>query len=164
MLESTKPDAGKELFELATLADLKEAVNIFNRDFPRPSIPPIQVSEPVVLESGYLQKLDGCSGSGVYILLTEKGQVLYIGKASGGRAIKHRLNKHLDRSGNLKPDKHKWPALPKLVAVIALPGGHAFEAPAIEEYLILKCGGIHQIGNIALRVTFAVAKFVNVQR
>jgi hypothetical protein len=155
---ATTSDARDEFFELATFAELKVMIDGFNRDCPRPNMDPIQVSDPVVLQSGYLQKIEGRSSSGVYILMTEKSEVLYIGKASGGRRIEQRLREHFDKSGKLKAEKSKWPGLPKHIAVIALPIGHEFEAPAIEEFLILKCGGFHQIGNTGDRAVRCLGK------
>lgn len=125
---------------MKTLAEVRVSINNFNRDFPRPKILPITLSDPVELKLGYLKMLPDSSHAGVYIFLTADNHVMYVGKASAGSTIEARLRSHFSRCGQLKVTQKKiWSQIPKSVAIISMPKGHDFESPAIEEFLILEC-------------------------
>ncbi len=125
---------------MKTLSEVRVSINTFNRDFPRPNISPITLSDPIELKLGYLKMLPDISNAGVYIFLTADDHVMYVGKASAGSTIEARLRSHFSRCGQLRVTQKKiWSQIPKRVAIIVMPKGHDFEAPALEEFLILEC-------------------------
>ena len=81
------------------------------------------------------------SHQGVYLICDKNEQVLYCGKASFKGEVGDRLSSYFqyDSDGRcyiIDPDK--WSKKPRYVVTVAAPRGMAFEAPALEEYLITK--------------------------
>jgi len=70
---------------------------------------------------------------GVYIFLDANKQITYIGKASFNNCIGGRLNPRFDTKWNSKKPESQGCVY---ITTIALPRELAFEAPAIEEYLL----------------------------
>jgi hypothetical protein len=112
----------------------------FNTNYPRPAMQRLVASKPFDLlldwNGGVYPNSDL---PGVYLLFDEAGVLLYIGKASCNECIGSRLGKHFgyseDRqSGVAKCEEFK--SVRYIVTVGIQEKGRAFEAPAIEEYLI----------------------------
>lgn len=78
--------------------------------------------------------------AGVYAFLSKNLEVLYIGKASMNHGLGWRLSAHCS-GGKNKPCKltDKWKGEPRYVAIIAVPDSSKFEAPALEEFLVINC-------------------------
>ena len=76
---------------------------------------------------------------GVYLVFDTAMNLLYVGKASMSNGIGARLNGHFgyatDGTRGCAP-RGTWSAPPAYVVAIGVP--HSFEAPALEEYLILE--------------------------
>lgn len=66
---------------------------------------------------------------GGYILFSENGELLYVGKASHAKSIGSRLVR-------FRYKESEWPTRPAFVRIIEVPD--AFEAPSLEEFLISK--------------------------
>jgi excinuclease UvrABC nuclease subunit len=124
---------------MATLNDLKREVNKLNHNFPRPGIPHLSVSTLFDLRTQYSQKWPNAEFPGVYILFDKNKEVLLIGKASCSRTLGDRLgeklrwkDKKIGKGGHLNNPDIRY------LATIRVPIDNAFEAPAIEEYLLKK--------------------------
>lgn len=80
-----------------------------------------------------------CHDAGVYALLDEQLNVLYIGKASLRSSIGGRLSSYCayrsDKTCRLKHDGY-WTKTPRYAWSVAVPETTPFEAPALEEFLI----------------------------
>jgi hypothetical protein len=76
---------------------------------------------------------------GVYFFFDDDLQLLYVGKASMNNTLGARLSSYCgyaaDRSCQLK---HSWSRKPRFVTVIGLNDDLRFEAPALEEFLIMR--------------------------
>lgn len=77
--------------------------------------------------------------AGVYLILDEQQHLLYVGKASWNSCLGARLNTYFKYA----PDSscrivHNWSSQPRYVCVIAVEREFAFEAAALEEYLICR--------------------------
>ena len=125
---------------MPSLAQLKTAIDELNARFPRPSLPPLELSDVYDLREDWPRKKYPCSDSpGVYALIDETDEVAYVGKASFNHVIGNRLGARFCYG----PDKAVMLTVPewqseriRYIAAIGLPAEHAFEAPAIEEFLI----------------------------
>lgn len=122
-------------------SDLLAALDKFNLDFPRPNLKPLDASEKYVLQEHWPRKWPGSDLPGVYVFLTADDSIVYIGKASCNRCIGTRLG---DYFSFREPSKklglsviHAKANDVAAVIIIAIPDkDRAFEAPALEEYLI----------------------------
>jgi hypothetical protein len=118
--------------------EVRKAVDDLNQIAPRPGIPALEISEPYDLEDDWPEKRwPGTNQPGVYLFTDSKGSVLYIGKASCRNNIGYRLSAYWKHSstGGAEPKDDKAKDV-KYVLVISLPNERAFEAPAVEEWLI----------------------------
>ena len=72
---------------------------------------------------------------GVYLIMDDKDNVLYIGKSSV--AIGRRLGSYFcyDGEGKCRVRSPYWSTSPKYIAAIAVPFDSAFECAALEEFL-----------------------------
>jgi hypothetical protein len=79
------------------------------------------------------------TNKGVYVILDDFLNVLYIGKASMNVNIGTRLGKHFcydDDKKHCKTVEVNWSVQPRYVIIISCHDSLAFEAPALEEYLL----------------------------
>ena len=112
---------------------ITEVLEKFNREFPRPGINPLKLTDPLDIVENPRAEWPSNESPGIYILMDADKGVLYVGKASCGNIIGGRLNQHFNAYWKPKDDKAQGC---RFVSTIALPSGHGFEAPAIEEFLI----------------------------
>ena len=115
----------------------------------RADLPPVAIGDPLDLypdrpaPNGFDRKLTWASPwpfadhPGVYLLYSEGFEILYIGKASMSRNLGKRLWERFGAGKTCRP-KEEWLKPIRFVINIAVPKELAFEAPAIEEFLILK--------------------------
>ena len=77
--------------------------------------------------------------TGVYIVLGNNLEVSYIGKASLSSSIGTRLNTHfkISEPDNMCLLQGNWNPRPRFVFSVFMPVDRSFEAPSLEEYLIL---------------------------
>lgn len=77
---------------------------------------------------------------GVYLVFTKDRLLTYVGKASLSSTISGRLDTYFsyEKDRVTCKVKHTWINRPEYVIAVAMPEGHAFEAPALEEYLITR--------------------------
>jgi len=120
------------------LSRLKSKLKTFNEQFPRYGMEPCKVSEPYDLREDWEHNSwPNAAGPGVYVILSPSQEVLYVGKASCNHTIGQRLAAHFvaGPDGEAKCT-HDWWGEVRYVCTIGFPEGRAFEAPALEEYLI----------------------------
>lgn len=132
-----------------TLRDVLEALNHYKAHFRRDGLLPLEFSGLQALfpelesapevTSKWPEAWPFGSRQGVYFVFGSQIRLLYIGKASMRHPVGARLSCWFkyDRPGSGCKVVHSgWSELPRFVAVLAVPDGMAFEAPALEEFLI----------------------------
>ncbi len=139
---------------MITLEMLQQALDVFNRDFPRPGMDKVLLSLPFYdLQVDWPKQFPNAESPGVYFLFDDQQLLVYVGKASFSNLIGYRLGARVvydeQRRARLVP---RWEAAKvRYIATIALPAEHAFEAAAIEEYLVTTlepCPVLNKIGSI----------------
>lgn len=138
---------------MATYADFMRCLEKYRTHYRRDDIPPFEVQGfydllpasplPASLPravSGTWPKDEFVLGKrrGVYAVFSESLELLYVGKASLNSSIGNRLGIHFRKNedGSLRYAK-KWTQVPRFVVAIAVPDTLRWEAPALEEFLIM---------------------------
>ena len=136
-----------------TLDDLKSRVAEFNNTYRRPEFQPLEVSAAYDCSPEKGDPIVRCEGqwpddywpnawsAGIYGILDEELQLLYVGKASLGSTLGSRLSSYFrhDQNRHCRPEPHHtWSGNPRYVVTVAVPEEMRFEAPALEEFLINK--------------------------
>ncbi|MDB2687052.1 GIY-YIG nuclease family protein [Mariniblastus sp.] len=120
-------------------------MNFFLQEFPRNLS--LELSDVVqVLDEN--ASWPNANSPGIYVMLDQSMNLLYIGKASCGANIGRRLGKYFDKTGKTRSGMEKFIEV-KYVSAIPVPPERAFEVPSIEEYLISK---LNPTLNVAGRV------------
>ena len=121
------------------------AVMEYVRDFRRPDLTALDLGELYDLFSGAEPGRPGrpntyphAERAGVYFVLDDRLNLLYVGKASMGSCIGKRLGSYFTYApdGGCQVLHDGWSSRPRYVATIAVPENAPFEAPALEEFLI----------------------------
>lgn len=140
---------------MATLTTVHQLVQRYDERYRHPGLPRLRVSDVYMLFPDdardaalecairpllrWPEPWPNCGAPGVYLVFGSNLELLYVGKASLSRGIAARLNDHFgyakDGSRRCEP-KGNWSKRPMYVAAVSVP--HSFEAPALEEYLILE--------------------------
>jgi hypothetical protein len=144
-------DREKVKAAIADLSVVEEAVEFMNSHFPRPRFF-LFTDGPCDLEQDELYFLPSADLPGVYLFFDSNGKILYIGKASNKQYLAHRLKLYLilkgDRKGFICRSDSRLQHLFRFVITIPVPRDQAFEAAAIEEYLIGRLQPpLNRIGN-----------------
>jgi len=122
---------------IANLDDLKKSIDAFNRRFKGPEIAELKLTEPYDIVRDHPMKWPSAESKGVYCLLDDERNLLYIGKASWKSYIGNRLGAHLT-SDSKKP----WTSIDakskgaRFIVTVPLADEHAFMASALEEWLV----------------------------
>jgi hypothetical protein len=132
-----------------TLTDVLEALNHYKSHFRRDGLVPLEFSGLQALfpelesapevTSKWPEAWPFGNRQGVYFVFGSQARLLYIGKASMRHPVGARLSswfQYAKPSGGCKVVHNGWSEPPRFIAVIAVPEGMAFEAPALEEFLI----------------------------
>ena len=122
--------------KMATLSDLENAVREYCARY---HIKQFEISDAYDLhkqwQDDYFPHTDS---AGCYAFFTEGGDLLYVGKASCGNSLGHRIATYLKwnkSSGELdRTGSWHWTGEPKILRTI--PVHEAHQAPSLEEYLI----------------------------
>ena len=112
--------------------DLKKALDELNTSFARPGMDPLKVSEFCDLHNPS-ESWPDAGKPGVYALFNGDKELRYLGKASCNTCLGYRIRAHFDKHGMPKAD---WAQGLQFLATICVPSDRAFEAPAVEEFLI----------------------------
>ena len=124
--------------------DLKKVIKEFNRNHRRPH-GEISLTELRDISLEARASWPSNENPGVYILLDSNKKIIYIGKASFNNCIGGRLNSRFDTKWNPKKPESEGC---KYITTIALTKDIAFEASAIEEYLLTNLKTIsNSVGN-----------------
>ncbi len=122
---------------MSNFDDLKKAVDDLNTKYPRPNLPAdnpdLQLTEILDIVKNPEASWPSNRSAGIYVLMDADQNLLYIGKASCSNVIGGRLNKWFD--ARWKPMSTQSEGT-RYITTIALPPDHAFEAAAIEEFLL----------------------------
>ena len=131
------------------LTDVLNALDYYKGHFRRENLPPFELSGLQALfptlesapevTSKWPEAWPFGWRQGVYFIFGSQVRLLYIGKASMRHQIGARLSTYFryaqpDRS--CKVVHAGWSEQPRFIATLAVPAGMAFEAPALEEFLI----------------------------
>ncbi len=124
---------------MSDLERLSAALDELNARYPRPGIDPLVLSEAYDVKTDWVKYYPGVGKPGAYALFDEKWRLLKVGKSSGDLGI--RLGSYFRHDGQgagqfARPSPWKSDTDARFIVAIELPPGHAFEAAAIEEFLI----------------------------
>jgi excinuclease UvrABC nuclease subunit len=124
---------------MADFVALQAAIEELNEKHPRPGIPPLTLSPIYDLKAHWPNQYPCSDQAGVYIALDESKNVVYVGKASLSNVIGKRIGTRIWRG--MDPATYAvvadWQDVSvRFIAAIGLDSEHAFEAAAIEEFLI----------------------------
>lgn len=129
----------------STISDLELIVKIFNIKHRRPH-GDISLTELLDISLEKHASWPSNESAGVYVFLDSNKNIIYIGKASFGNCIGGRLNSRFDTRWNPKKPESEGC---QYITTIALPEEAAFEAAAIEEFLLKNLSTrSNKIGNI----------------
>lgn len=117
-----------------TIEDVRSCLKELNEKYPRPGMEPLLLSDLCEVTDSSLP-WPNAGNPGVYALFDANHELLYIGKASCNRAIGHRLGVHFSKAGVAKSTAFENV---RYEATIPVPTDRAFEAPAVEEFLIAR--------------------------
>ncbi|MGD9852470.1 MAG: GIY-YIG nuclease family protein [Nitrospirales bacterium] len=134
---------------MVPLKDLKEKIALFQSKFRNSNLPHFKISGLYdlcpQLPRTNLEKIEGAwpdqwpnsDQPGVYLILNEKLELLYVGKASMRNVMGVRLSSYFNGSAK-GPCKicPGWQGEPRYLFTIGMPKETSFEAAALEEYLI----------------------------
>lgn len=125
---------------MANFQELQLALEEFNRDFPRPNMAELVLSEEYSILKDFRNSYPGASHPGVYALFDVSGELLRLGKASCNSTLGARLSAYfkwhdVDYIGVNKQEGFENAII---IRTIKVPIERAFEAPALEEFLIAK--------------------------
>lgn len=131
---------------MATLKELAAALDRLNTDFPRPGLQ-LAFSNPYVFEHSWPHaEWPNSKRYGVYAFLDGRHNVLYLGKASCQHTLGQRLGAYFQGTSVGRPDIVSDRAEDCVaVATLGLDKLRAFEAPAIEEYLISRVPDLRNV-------------------
>ncbi len=123
---------------MSTLGDLKKATKTFNEEYPRPNMGELKVSDLYDIVNDWGKTYPSSKMPGVYVFLGDQEEVLYVGKASCKQCMGNRLGAHFCYAADKKRGQAKTRFFQdvRYIAVVPVPVGRAFEAPALEEFLV----------------------------
>lgn len=126
-----------------------DAVAEFASRHRHPDFPPLEAGGPfdlfpslplpvgIVPQGGWTEQWPFAERAGVYLIYSESFALLYVGKSSMNQCLRKRLWRHFGGGATCVLNE-PWTQAPRFVVNIAVPDEMAFEAPALEEYLIKK--------------------------
>lgn len=135
---------------MAAYRDFVSAIDSYCTKYRRSDLPELKIGGlydlfPDVLnesevepEASWPASYPNAAAQGVYALFAADLELLYVGKASMSNTLGNRLGNYFayskDRTCKLLRDY--WNKRPQYLVTVAVPEGMAFEAPAVEEYLV----------------------------
>lgn len=136
---------------MAVLSDLINAVLEYSERYRHPGLPlyrlgpvydlyPNEVKAATNCELGWPETWPNSDQAGVYAFLDGELNVIYVGKSSMNSFLGARLSSYCryDEFRNCELKHSGWTVKPRYVWTAGMPEELAFEAPALEEYLIRK--------------------------
>jgi excinuclease UvrABC nuclease subunit len=123
---------------MSTLDHLKEKIQLLSDKYNRHDLN-LEISDVYDIKKDFSKQYPNSEFPGVYVFLDEHQQILYVGKASYNNYIGPRLGAYFKRGNEDKSagvPKVKYYEAVRYLVTIKVPENRAFEAPAIEEFLI----------------------------
>lgn len=125
---------------MPNLQDLQAALEEFNTQYPRPNMDKLLLSDEYNILKDFRSHYPYAEYPGVYAIFNFSGELLRLGKSSCNSTLGARLSTYY------KWDKVEYIGVPKhigyedviIIRTIKFPKDRAFEAPALEEFLIGK--------------------------
>ena len=122
---------------MAKLDEVLKLVRLYEEKYRHPSLTRFSVSDKYDLFPGK-ENMENCwpqcypyaDRPGVYSIMDDKDNVLYIGKSSVAIGICY------DGEGKCRVRNPYWSTSPKYIVAIAVPFDSAFECAALEEFLL----------------------------
>lgn len=104
--------------------------------------PETEVTSPMEITMRWPDDWPNVDRQGVYVILGDDLDLLYVGKASMKSTLGTRLNFYFSSTEDkrCRVNHDNWKNSPRYVVTIAVPREMPFEAPAIEEFLIRELG------------------------
>jgi hypothetical protein len=134
---------------MRSIERVRELVQRYNNTYHHPSLRPLALSDiyslfpdtknPTSVTLGWPATWPCAGDPGVYLIFDCDMSLLYVGKASLNHTLGGRLSSYFQyaRDGSRGCEVlGTWSARPVFVVTIAVDSDKAFEAPALEEYLI----------------------------
>lgn len=120
------------------ISDLRQALDEFNAKFPRPNMGALELKGPYDIGTDFCNPYPNAYLPGIYVIFHRNGSILRIGKASCNSTITSRLSGYFKWGALDSEGTHKHPGYEeaRILYTIGVPKDRAFEAPAVEEYLI----------------------------
>jgi excinuclease UvrABC nuclease subunit len=121
-----------------TLDHLKEKIQLLSEKYNRHDLN-LEISDVYNIKKDFLKPYPNSGFPGVYVFLDEQQQILYVGKASYNNFIGPRLGAYFKRGNEEKSEgiiNNDFYRDVRYLVTIPVHEDRAFEAPAIEEFLI----------------------------
>lgn len=120
------------------IEELKVVLDEFNSIYPRPNMDKLELSQSFDIRKDFETFYPGTGFPGVYIISKENGEILRIGKSSCNSSLDKRLSTYYkwSKTENIGVARYAGYSDAFIINTIIVPKNRAFEAPAIEEYLI----------------------------
>jgi len=134
------------------LKDAKNKIEEYAKKFRNTSLPPLNISglydlfpyeEQILPEiipvASWPDNYPNADKKGVYLILDDELNILYIGKASMNNWLGNRLGNYFGYENNTRKCKvwhTNWTAKPRYVLTVGFNDTLGFEAPALEEFLL----------------------------
>ncbi len=124
--------------KILTLKEIEASLNKFNQEYPRPNMESLIISDAYSIYNDFESPFPNSEYPGVYIIANQSGKILRVGKASCGNNLGKRLSTYYrwHKTQNRGVPKHKYYKGTDIIYTIMVPKNRAFEASAIEEYLL----------------------------
>jgi len=137
---------------MPTISEVLITIRAYSEKYRHPDRPLLEVSEKYDLFPskniddgsciGWPSRYPYADRAGVYLICDKDERVLYVGKASLTSTLGARLGHYFryapDGVSCCLNKEHEWSKVPRYLVTVAVPCDMAFEAPALEEFLITK--------------------------
>lgn len=123
---------------MAKISDIMLVLDEFNQKYPRPNMGELEIKGPYDIGREFSNPYPNGHLPGVYVIIDRKGLVLRIGKASCNSTITSRLGSYFKWGDSDSEGVHKFSGYEeaRIIYSIGIPKDRAFEAPAVEEFLV----------------------------
>jgi len=144
------------------LEPFQNELDSYHRQFRNPNLEELKLSgvydlfpesdhtHLVLIDEKWPNRWINADSPGVYLFFSETLQLLYIGKVSLNHSFGSRFSAYFKSGGKNKCQmKGEWKkGNPRFVITIPVNRNMSFEAPALEEYLIMKFQKINTLENV----------------
>ncbi len=138
---------------MLTLTHVQRLLDDLDKRYPRPWLGRLQISSLYDLREDWPDEYPNADKPGVYFLLNNEKELVYVGKASFSNDIGSRLGKRIGYDSQRRAlirDPQWLSACVRYIATVGLAAEHAFEAAAIEEFIVVNlnpCPILNKVGS-----------------